>query len=133
MYPFAIVAGALALYFGVVALQRPRGAAILAVLLWTAYSVYEYYVANGTLCDANCNIRVDLVLFFPLLGIVTYFALQKEPRAGAVAFLYLITSGIAALLAAALGYTSVAVIAGVAALLAAVYAIRSIASISRTR
>ena len=39
-----------------------------------AYAVYEYYVANGTLCDANCNIRVDLLLFWPVLGIATYFA-----------------------------------------------------------
>ncbi len=67
MYPFVVAAGLFAAYFALVAVQRPRPAAILAVVLWSVYAVYEYYVANGTLCDANCNIRVDLLLFYPVL------------------------------------------------------------------
>jgi hypothetical protein len=125
MYPFVLVAGAMALYFLVAAIQRPRPAEILAVILWVAYSVYEYYVANGTLCDANCNIRVDLVFFFPVLGSVTYLALQKEPRTGVVVIFYVICLGMVAWLAAAFGYTAVTVIAGVGALIAAVYGIKS--------
>ncbi len=125
MYPFALAAGVMALCFMVAALQRPRPAEILAVILWAAYAVYEYYVANGTLCDANCNIRVDLVFFFPLLGSVTYLALQKEPRTGAVALLYVICLGMFAWIAAAFGYTAMAVIVGVCALIAAVYGIKS--------
>jgi hypothetical protein len=125
MYPFVLVAGAMALYFLVAAIQRPRPAEILAVILWAAYSVYEYYVANGTLCDANCNIRVDLVFFFPVLGSVTYLALQKEPRTGVVVIFYVICLGMVAWLAAAFGYTAVTVIAGVGALIAAVYGIKS--------
>ena len=74
MYPFVLVAGAVAVYFAVAALKRPRPSVILAAVLWAAYAVYETYVANGTLCDANCNIRVDLLLFWPVLGIATYFA-----------------------------------------------------------
>lgn len=109
----------------VTAIRRPRPAVILAVVLWAAYTVYEYYVANGTLCDANCNIRVDLVVMLPLLGIAAYLALQKAPSAGAVASFYVICLGLSALAAAALGYTAVAVIAGVAALVALGYGIRS--------
>lgn len=74
VYPFVLAAGAIALYFMVAALQRPRPAGILATILWVAYTVYEYYVANGTLCDANCNIRVDLILAWPLLGLATWYA-----------------------------------------------------------
>ena len=74
MYPFVFIAGAVGLYFLATAFQRPRLSVILAAVLWLAYAVYEYYVANGTLCDANCNIRVDLLLFWPVLGIATYFA-----------------------------------------------------------
>lgn len=125
MYPFVLAAGAMALYFTVAALQRPRPAEILAVILWAAYSVYEYYVANGTLCDANCNIRVDLVFFFPLLGSATYLAFQKEPRTGAVAVLTVICLGMVAWLAAAFGYTAVAVFAGLGALIVGVLGIRS--------
>jgi hypothetical protein len=125
MYPFVLAAGAIALYFTVAALQRPRPAKILAGGLWTVYAVYEYYVANGTLCDANCNIRVDLLFFFPVLGYAAYLALQKEPRTGAVAILYVICLGMVALVALAFGYTAAAVIAGIGALISAVYGIKS--------
>lgn len=125
MYPFVFGAAAMALYFMLAAIQRPRPAQILALILWAAYSFYEYYVANGTLCDPYCNIRVDLVLFLPLLASATYLALQKEPRRGAVALLYVICLGIFAWLAAVFGYTAVAAIAGVAALIAAAFGIRS--------
>ena len=74
MYPFVHVAAAVALYFMVTALQRPRLAGLLAAGLWAGYAVYEYYVANGTLCDAKCNIRVDLLLAWPMLGLATWFA-----------------------------------------------------------
>lgn len=74
MYLFALVAGLLTLYFAAVAISRPRPAAILAVILWAAYSIYEFYVANGTLCGTDCNIRVDLILAWPLLAIATLYA-----------------------------------------------------------
>ncbi len=125
MYPFMLAAGAMALFFLVAALRRPRPAEILAAILWAAYSVYEYYVANGTLCDANCNIRVDLVIFFPLLGWATYLAIQKVPRTGFVAVLYVICLGMVAWLAAAFGHNAVAVVAGAGALTAVVYGIKS--------
>ena len=100
MYPFVVVAGVMALYFMVAAFRRPRPAAILAAVLWAAYAVYETYVANGTLCGPNCNIRVDLLLFLPLLGIATYLALRQQPSNRAVAILCLVCFGIAAWLAA---------------------------------
>ena len=39
--------------------------------------VYERLVATGVLCDADCNIRVDLVFFFPILGLATFWAYQS--------------------------------------------------------
>ena len=125
MYVFALAAAAMALYFVAAAVSRPRPAEILAVILWAAYSVYEYQVANGTLCDPSCNIRVDLVLFFPLLGWATYLALKKEPRTGAVAVLAVICLVIVAWMASAFGNVAVAVVAGVGALIVAVYGIKS--------
>ncbi|MEQ1712243.1 MAG: hypothetical protein ABL908_12695 [Hyphomicrobium sp.] len=74
MYPLAFAAGAVALYFMAEAFRRPRPAGIVAMILWAAYAGYEYHVANGTLCDANCNIRVDLILAWPLLAIATFYA-----------------------------------------------------------
>lgn len=120
MYPFMVAAGVIALTFMVAALQRPRPAPILAFVLWAAYAVYEYYIANGTLCDANCNIRVDLVLFLPLLGSAAYLALQEKPHPVAVTVLYVACLGLAALLARAFGYNLLALAASAAALVAAV-------------
>lgn len=125
MYAFVFAAGAFALLFMGLALRgAPRAAKLLAAVLWGAYAVYEYYVANGTLCDANCNIRVDLLLFLPLLGVATYLGLQKAPRAGAVALLYVISAGLVAALAAAFGNTMLAAAAGVATVVAAVVGFR---------
>jgi len=37
---------------------------------------YEHLITTGVLCDANCNIRVDLVLFIPILLAATFCAYQ---------------------------------------------------------
>jgi hypothetical protein len=126
MYPFVFAAGAAGLYFAVAAAQRPRPAKILAAVLWVAYAVYEYYVANGTLCDANCNIRVDLLLFFPVLAFASIVAAQTEPRPVVVAILYVTCLGLLALLAAAFGYPAVAAIAGAGAVIAAISGIKAV-------
>lgn len=132
MYPFVLAAVAMALYFLAAASKRPRPADILASILWAAYAVYEYYVANGTLCDANCNIRVDLLLFLPLLGTATYLAFQAEPRTGAVLALAFICLALVASLAMLFGNRAVAAFAGVGALAVAVYGIRTRLKAGRT-
>jgi hypothetical protein len=68
MFLFMIAAGAMAVIHLVAACQRPRAAVIVSGLLWLVYAVYEHQVATGVLCDSDCNIRVDLVFFFPLLA-----------------------------------------------------------------
>jgi len=74
---FVILAGMMVVAHLVAASQRPRLAVIVSGILWLLYTVYEYYVATGVLCDANCNIRVDLVFFFPVLALSTYCAYQS--------------------------------------------------------
>lgn len=107
MYPFVFIAGAVAVYFAVAALKRPRPSVIFAAVLWVAYAVYETYVAYGTLCDANCNIRVDLLLFWPVLGIATYFAASATDQPSAVRkTLGVVALVILALLVAPLAYVA---------------------------
>ena len=113
-------------YFAVAAVQRPRPAKILAAVLWMAYAVYEYYVANGTLCDLNCNIRVDLLLFMPVRAFASIVAAKTEPRPVVVAILYGIGLGLVALLAAAFGHPAVAAIAGAGAVIAVIIGIRAV-------
>ena len=77
MNVFAIAAGMMAVIHLVAGWQRPRLAVIVSGILWLLYAVYERLVATGVLCDANCNIRVDLVFFFPILGLATFCAYQS--------------------------------------------------------
>lgn len=124
MYFFVFVAGVIAMYFAAATWERPRPAGVLALILWAAYAVYESQVANGTLCDPYCNIRVDLVLFFPLLGVATYLALQKEPRTGSAAALAIVCLIMIAWLGSAFGSLAVTAGALVAALILATIAIK---------
>ena len=80
MNEFTIAAGMMAVIHLVAGWQRPRLAVIVSGILWLLYAVWEHLVATGVLCDANCNIRVDLLFFFPILGVATYRAYQSYNR-----------------------------------------------------
>lgn len=121
MMLFVLAAALATIYFLATGARRRHPADLLAVLLWGPYTVYEYLVANGTLCDPYCNIRVDLVLFLPILVTATWLALQKEPRTGAVIILAVICLAIAALLAHVFGNATLAIAFGVGAALLAAY------------
>ena len=67
MMLFVLAAVLVAVGHLVVAAQRPRLALFVSEILWVLYAVWEYNIANGTLCDKDCNIRVDLVVIGPIL------------------------------------------------------------------
>ena len=73
---FAIAAAMMAVIHLVAGWQRPRLAVIVSGILWLLYAVYERLVATGVLCASDCNIRVDLVFLFPILGLATFCAYQ---------------------------------------------------------
>lgn len=75
MYLYVIVAVAAACYFLVKASERPRPGVIVAAIVWLLCAGYEFLIANGTLCDANCNIRVDAIVLWPLVWIATLFGI----------------------------------------------------------
>ena len=77
MNEFTIAAGVMTVIHLMAGWQRPRPAVIVSGILWVLYAVYEHLVATGVLCDANCNIRVDLVFFIPILALATYCAYQS--------------------------------------------------------
>ena len=80
MNVFVIAAGMMTVIHLVAGWQRPRRAVIVSGILWLLYAFYEYQVATGVLCDADCNIRADLVFFFPILGLATLSAYQSYNR-----------------------------------------------------
>jgi len=43
-------------------------------LLWVAYSIYEYLMYVRILCTGECNIRVDLLVIYPLLIVASLLA-----------------------------------------------------------
>jgi len=58
-----------------------RGFLVLTVL-WVAYAGYEYLMYARVLCSGECNIRVDLLLIYPLLlGSTFWLALAAAIRA----------------------------------------------------
>lgn len=74
MIPVALFAGLIAFSYLVKAVRQPRLAVILAAILWALYAIYEWLVATAVLCDAKCDIRVDLVLMWPVLLIASALA-----------------------------------------------------------
>ena len=87
-------------------------------------------VASGVLCDANCNIRVDLVLFFPILGIATYYAYRAYVGLPGPTRVFGMVLGAIGLIVLALvlegfGYGVLSIVALVGAVALVVYAIKS--------
>ena len=138
MIVFVLVAGLMALAHGVAALQRPRPAVIVSGILWALYACYEYLIATGVLCDKDCNIRVDLLLFIPILALATFWAYQSYTGRSSPKKIVGTALGIVGLLAFGLvaeaygyGTYAYAVIFGVVAI-SVVYAIKSRAAANRS-
>ncbi len=58
-------------------------------LLWVAYSIYEYLIYLRILCTGECNIRIDLLIIYPLLIVASlvatglyYYKKRKLSNAG---------------------------------------------------
>ena len=51
-------------------LTRTRLALVTGVL-WILYGIYEYLTQIRVLCSGECNIRVDLLLIYPILLVYT--------------------------------------------------------------
>ena len=72
-WPFlALVPAAL---LGMLYRRCKRSVVLVAALAWLAYFPYEQAMKLRILCSGECNIRVDLVLIYPLLALVSALAL----------------------------------------------------------
>jgi len=45
-----------------------------AACMWGLYAVYEYGMRRRWLCSGECDIRVDLLLLYPLLAVASVVA-----------------------------------------------------------
>jgi hypothetical protein len=55
--------------------------ALVTALAWGAYAVYEYGMKRRWLCTGECNIRVDLLLLYPILLVMCSMAVVGVLRA----------------------------------------------------
>lgn len=72
---FVAIAAAVAVLFIVKASKQLRPGVFVAAAVWLGYAVYEYLMTNGVLCDGTCNIRVDLIVVWPLVWLATLFGI----------------------------------------------------------
>ena len=78
-YPvLAAAIGALLLWLG---RRAHRRVAVGAGIAWLVYAVYEFGMKQRWLCSGECNIRVDLLLIYPLL-VIGLVAAGVSLRAG---------------------------------------------------
>jgi hypothetical protein len=68
-YPLAALVPAL-LFLGAWGAARRR-AAFYAGVAWLLYAVYEVGMQRRWLCSGECNIRVDLIFVYAVLGLFT--------------------------------------------------------------
>ena len=62
-----------AVFVGLYRLSRRRPAAV-AAFAWLLYAFYEYAMHRRWLCSGECNIRVDLLLLYPVLILLSLAA-----------------------------------------------------------
>ena len=83
-YPWmAAVVGVLLIGLG---RARARRTAMVVGVIWLLYAAYETAMRLRWLCSGECNIRVDLLLIYPLLlattivGVVSLLRARRPPR-----------------------------------------------------
>lgn len=67
MFTPSIVALVLGGMFAALWLATRAPGALVAGIAWLLYAAYEFLMYARVLCSGECNIRVDLLLIWPLL------------------------------------------------------------------
>lgn len=78
-WPWLALAPA-AVFLAFYRISRRKIVAVTA-LTWALYGVYEYGMQRRWLCSGECNIRVDLLLLYPLLVVMSVLASVVAARA----------------------------------------------------
>jgi phosphatidylserine synthase len=73
-------AGIVGIVFLVLFRVSRRRASAVAAAAWLLYGAYEMGMRLRWLCSGECNIRVDLLLIYPVLLVISAFALVGFAR-----------------------------------------------------
>lgn len=60
--------------FAALAVRRHRAIAWAAAGAWLLYAAYETAMSRRILCSGECNIRVDLLMLYPALLLLSIIA-----------------------------------------------------------
>jgi hypothetical protein len=66
--------------FGYAFARYKRGLVLIAAVAWFAYFPYELAMRLRLLCSGECNIRIDLLVLYPVLAIVSLIAVVSFVR-----------------------------------------------------
>lgn len=66
-------------FFGFYRASRRR-VTLVAAVVWVAYAAYELAMRRRWLCSGECNIRVDLLLIYPMLAVMSLIGLVAASR-----------------------------------------------------
>lgn len=69
-----------AVVLGLLYWRTRRRLALVAAGAWLAYFLYEEAMRRRILCSGECNIRVDLLLLYPALVVVSLAAVVSAVR-----------------------------------------------------
>ncbi|HEY7612199.1 MAG TPA: hypothetical protein VH764_04345 [Gemmatimonadales bacterium] len=64
---YPLLAGAVGVVLLALGRHARRGVAVGAGVVWLLYGLYELGMKRRWLCGGECNIRIDLLLIYPLL------------------------------------------------------------------
>ena len=78
-WPWLALAPACA--FALAWVRRRRASVLVAAIAWLAYFAYELGIWLRVLCTGECNIRVDLLVFYPVLLALSAWAVVAILRA----------------------------------------------------
>lgn len=70
--------------FAVLASRRHRTASWIAAAAWLVYAAYEAAMARRILCSGECNIRIDLLVLYPVLLLISLVAVLLGRRTARV-------------------------------------------------
>jgi hypothetical protein len=77
---YPVLAAVMAAGCGGLWLWRRGRASAIAALSWLLYAIYEFLMKARVLCSGECNIRVDLLVIYPFLIVVSAATLIASIR-----------------------------------------------------
>lgn len=75
-YPWLAIGLAIGLFW--LWASRKQRIVLVSAVMWILYGIYEYLISARILCSGECNIRIDLVLIYPILIVSTAVAVVSS-------------------------------------------------------